>query len=361
MRILGFTDILIKQELMEKAIKRAFPGAEIRFVHWPPSNGDLFSHENLNIEKNGPEVGMPIPGVVEEVKTFDPQVIIAQFAPVTREVIENAKSLEVIGCLRGGVENINVEAASKRNILVFNNGGRTASAVAEFAIAHMLSVSRNIAAAHHALLNGEWYRPQPPISEMYGCTIGLIGFGNVSQKLTERLQGFKVKVLTYDPYVPDEIIEKYGAKTVALNELLRESDFVSLHSRLTPETQNIIGEDEFKLMKPTAYLINTARAGLVDKDALVNALKTKQIRGAALDVFWQEPPAKDDPILQFPNVSLSPHIAGASDQTVWYTVWLFVEGLQDFMKTHQSRSIVNFRPAEQTSIAAKMQIIKSAK
>jgi D-3-phosphoglycerate dehydrogenase len=161
--------------------------------------------------------------------------------------------------------------------------------------------------------------------------------------------------------VPDEIIAKYGAKRVELNELLRESDFVSLHSRLTPETKNIIGEAELNLMKPTAYLINTARAGLVDKDALVNALKTRQIRGAALDVFWQEPPAKDDPILQFPNVSLSPHIAGASDQTAWYTTWLFVEGLQDFMKTKQSRNIVNFRPGEQANIASCMQIIKSAK
>jgi D-3-phosphoglycerate dehydrogenase len=361
MRVLAFTDILIKQELIEKGIKKAFPGAEIRFIAWPPSNGDLFSRENMTIEQNGPEAGMPVPGAVEAVQTFDPQVIIAQFAPVTREVIENAKSLEVIGCLRGGTENINVDAASKRKVLVFNNGGRTASAVAEFAIAHMLSVSRNIAQAHHAMMNGEWFRPQPPISEMFGCTVGLVGFGNVSQKLTERLQGFKVKVLTYDPYVPDEIIEKYGARRVGLNELLRESDFVSLHSRLTPETTNIIGEDEFQLMKPTAYLINTARAGLVDKTALVNALKTKQIRGAALDVFWQEPPAKDDPILQFTNVSLSPHIAGASDQTIWYTVWLFVESLQEFMKTKQSRGIVNFRPGEQLQIAAKMQMVKSAK
>ncbi len=361
MRILGLTDILIKQDLMEKAIKKAFPGAAIQFIHWPPSNGDEFSRENLNMEKNGPEAGMPVPGILEVIKTFDPQVIITQFAPVTRDVIENAHNLEVIGCLRGGVENVNVEAATKRKILVFNNSGRTANAVAEFTIAHMLSVSRNIALAHHALHNGEWFRPEPPISEMYGCTIGLVGFGNVSQKLTERLQGFKIKFLTYDPYVPDEIIAKYGAKRVELNELLRESDFVSLHSRLTPETKNIIGEAELNLMKPTAYLINTARAGLVDKDALVNALKTRQIRGAALDVFWQEPPAKDDPILQFPNVSLSPHIAGASDQTAWYTTWLFVEGLQDFMKTKQSRNIVNFRPGEQANIASCMQIIKSAK
>jgi D-3-phosphoglycerate dehydrogenase len=361
MKILGITDILLPRELMEKGITQAFPQAEVRFLHWPPPNREVMSKENLNVEKNGPEVAMPVPGLLETVKEFDPEVIIAHFAPVTKEVIELAKSLEVIGCLRGGVENVNLEAATKKNILVFNNSGRTANAVAEFALAHMLSVSRNIAVSHHALMNGEWWKPVPPIPEMYGCTIGLVGFGNISQKLTERLQGFKVKILTYDPYVPDDVLAKFGAKRVDLKELLKESDYVSLHSRLTAETKNIIGAAELKLMKPTAYLINTARADLIDKTALINALKAGQIRGVALDVFWQEPPSKDDPILQCRNVSFTPHLAGASDQTIWYTIWLFVEGLQDFMKTHQSRSIVNFKAAEQTKIAAKMKLVKSAK
>ena len=255
---------------------------------------------------------MPVPDILEVVRDFDPEVIITHFAPVTREVIEKAKSLEVIGCLRGGVENINVEAATRKNILVFNNSGRTANAVAEFTLGHMLAVSRNISMGYHALLNGQWWRPETQPSEMYGCTVGLVGFGNVSQKLAERLQGFKVKILAYDPYVPDDILTEYGAKRVELKELLSQSDFVSLHSRLTAETQNIIGEAELKLMKPTAYLINTARAGLIDKTALINALKAKQIKGAALDVFWQEPPSKDDPLLKLNNVSLTPHLAGVT-------------------------------------------------
>src|SRR5208283_5970455 len=122
----------------------------------------------------------------------DPEIIIVHFAPVTHEVIEKAKNLEIIGCLRGGVENINVAAATKRNILVFNNSGRTANAVAEFTLAHMLVVSRNIGMETHLLMNREWKRPEIKPSEMYGCTVGLIGFGNISQKLSERLQGFKV-------------------------------------------------------------------------------------------------------------------------------------------------------------------------
>ena len=323
MRILGLTDLMGTEELMAAGIKKAFPKAEVHYLGWPPSTGAILAKENLNIEKNGAEAGMPIPGIIQTVRDFDPQVVITHYAPVTRETIENAKNLEVIGCLRGGVENINVEAATKKNILVFNNSGRTANAVAEFTIAHMLSVSRNIAVGHHAIVNGEWWRPETLPPEMNGCTIGLVGFGNVSQKLAERLQGFKVKILAYDPYVSDDILAKYGAKRVELKDLLKESDFVSLHSRLTAETKNIIGENELKLMKPSAFLINTARADLVDKSALINALKSRQIKGVALDVFWQEPPEKDDPLLKLNNISLSPHLAGVSDRTKWLTIWLF--------------------------------------
>jgi D-3-phosphoglycerate dehydrogenase len=162
MKILGLTDMVIKEEQLGKVLKETFPKADVRFLQWPPTARDVFSKENLNIEKNGPEVGMPIPGIMEMIKEFDPEVIITHFAPVTGEVIEKAKSLEVIGCLRGGCENINVEAATKRNILVFNNSGRTANAVAEFALAHMLVVSRNTSIGFHALQNGQWWKPEDP-------------------------------------------------------------------------------------------------------------------------------------------------------------------------------------------------------
>jgi D-3-phosphoglycerate dehydrogenase / 2-oxoglutarate reductase len=361
MKILSIADMVIGEQQLGKVLKEVFPAAEVRYLRWPPATRDVFSKENLNIEKNGPEVGMPIPGIVEAVSEFDPEVIIAHFAPVTRKVIEKAKSLEVIGCLRGGVENIKVDAATKRNVLVFNNTGRTANAVAEFALAHMLVVSRNTSIGYHALQNGQWWKPDTLPSELYGSTIGLIGFGAVSQKLAERLRGFNVKILAYDPYIPDEIITEHGAKRVDLKVLLSQSDFISLHSRLTPETKNIIGEAELKLMKPTAYLINTARADLIDKEALINALKNKQIKGAALDVFWQEPLSKDDPLLKLDNVSLTPHLAGATAQTGQRTITLLFESMQEFLKTHKSRAIVNFKSAEQVKIAKTMKLVKSVK
>ena len=361
MKILGLTELAISEQLMDKAIKQILPEAEVRYLKWPAPTPDVLTKENLNIEKNGPEVGMPIPGILEVIKEFNPEVIMTQFAPVTREVIEKAQNLEIIGCLRGGVDNVNLEAATKNSILVFNNSGRTANAVAEFTLGHMLSASRNIGMGTHNLMNREWKRPETRASEMYGCTVGLIGFGNVSQKLAERLQGFKVNILAYDPYVPDDIFTQYGAKRVELKELLHESDFVSLHSRLTPETKNMIGKEEFKLMKPTAYLINTARADLVEKTALINALQTRQIRGAALDVFWQEPLSKDDPIINFSNISITPHLAGSTVQTEWLTISLFLNALKEFLKTHQSRSIVNFKPAEQIKIAGNMKLVKAVK
>jgi D-3-phosphoglycerate dehydrogenase / 2-oxoglutarate reductase len=361
MRILGLTDMVIKEDKMNKAVTDSFPSAEARYLVWPPSARDVFSKENLNIEKNGPEVGIPIPGILQTISEFDPEIIITHFAPVTREAIEKAKSLEMIGCLRGGVENINVEAATKKKVLVFNNSGRTANAVAEYTLAEMLVVSRNTSIGYHALQNGQWWKPETLPSEISGSTVGLIGFGNVAQKLAERLQGFKVKILAYDPYIPDSILAKHGAKRVELRELLSQADFISLHSRLTEETRNIIGEAELKQMKPTAYLINTARADLIDKNALINALQARQIKGAALDVFWQEPLGKDDPLLKLNNASLTPHLAGATIQTGQNTLSLLLESLHEFLKTHQSRSIVNFKSGEQIRIAGNMKLIKSFK
>jgi D-3-phosphoglycerate dehydrogenase len=336
MRILGLLDRTTPKERLDKAIKAALPDAEVQYLTWPHDNLDSFMRDNLNIERNGAEAGTPPPGILDVVSKYDPQVIITQCAPVTRAVIEKARSLEVIACMRGGVENINVEAAAEKNVLVFNNAGRTANAVAEFTVGLMLAVSRNIATGHHEVLNGKWQRPEARPTELYGSTIGLVGFGNIAQKVAERLQGFKVNLLAYDPYVPEESITKFGAKRVELKELLAKSDYVSLHARLTPETEGIIGEEELKLMKPTAYLINSARAGLIDEKALINALGNRQIKGAALDVFWQEPLKNDNPIKNLDNVTLTPHLAGYTVETSMRTITLVVDTLKKIVTNRRT-------------------------
>ncbi|MDD5127374.1 MAG: 2-hydroxyacid dehydrogenase [Dehalococcoidales bacterium] len=358
MRILGLDDMSITRERMDKGIKAVFPDAEVRYLRWPPDNVEVLNRENLKIEKNGAEAGTPPPGIFELLQQFDPQVIMAHFTPVNKAVIEAAKSLEVIGCLRGGVENINVEEATKRKIPVFNNAGRTANAVAEYTVGMMLSASRNIARGHHLIMTGKWWRPDVRPPEIYGCTVGLVGFGNIAQKVAERLKGFNVTILAYDPYVSPDILKEYNAKQVSLSELLKQADYVSLHARASAETKNLIGEAELKLMKPTAYLINTARAELVDEKALNNALKNKQIKGAALDVFWSEPLNTDDPIKTPDNVTLTPHLAGFTYETSLRTISLFLENLKEFLEKHQNRSIVNFKLAQQLEIAKGMKLAR---
>jgi len=356
MRILGLDDMSITRERMDKGVREAFPDTEVRYLRWPPDTPEVFNRENQNIEKNGAEAGTPPPGIFEVLSEFDPEVLIAHFAPVTREVIEKARSLEVIGCLRGGVENINVEAATERNIPVFNNAGRTANAVAEFTVGLMLAVSRNIGRGHHSILSGKWWRPEMRPPEIYGCTVGFVGFGNVAQNAAGRLRGFDVNLLAYDPYTPEDIFAEYGVKRVDLRELLAGSDYVSLHARLTEETEGIIGGEELGLMKPTAYLINTARASLIDEAALIDALKKQQIKGAALDVFWKEPLSENDPLRQLDNVTLTPHLAGFTYETALRTITLFLDNLKEFMEKHQSRSVVNFSLSQQSEIAKNMKL-----
>ena len=358
MRILVLLDMSTFKDRMDKGINETFPVAEVRYLTWPPDTLESFNRENLNIEKNGAEAGTPPPGIFEVLNEFDPEVLITHFTPVTKAVIEKAKSLEVICCLRGGVENVNVEAATIKNVPVFNNAGRTANAVAEFTVGLMLAASRNIGKGHHYILTGKWWRPETRPSEIYGCTVGFIGFGNIAQKVSERLQGFKVNLLVCDPYAPEDVMTKYGAKQVALKELLAASDYVSLHARLTSETKCIIGEEELKLMKPTSYLINTARAGLIDETALVDALKNQQIKGAALDVFWKEPLDDDAPIREMENITLTPHLAGYTIETTLRTISLSLENLKEFVETNQSRSIVNFNLSQQSEIAKNMKLCK---
>ena len=176
--------------------------------------------------------------------------------------------------------------------------------------------------------------------------------------MAERLKGFNVTILVYDPYVSQDVLKGYGAKQVTLPELLKQADYVSLHARASAETKGLIGESELKLMKPTAYLINTARAELVDEKALNNALKNNQIKGAALDVFWDEPLNVDDPIKTLDNATLTPHLAGFTYETSLRTISLFLENLKGFLEKHQNSSVVNFKPTQQLEITKGMKLVQ---
>ena len=228
-----------------------------------------------------------------------------------------ATKLQIIGSCRTEPVNIDVQAATEAGIPVVYAPGRNARAVVEFTIGLIIAESRNIARGHLALAQGIWradlYLYDNAPRELAGQTIGLIGFGHVGSMLPSYLKPFGVRVLAYDPYVHGAVFAERGVERVTdMADLLAESDIVSLHARVTPETIKFIGEKQFRQMKRGAYFVNTARGPMVDYDALYRALTDGHLRGAALETFASEPPPPDWPLLKLPNVTLTPHIAGCS-------------------------------------------------
>ena len=216
-------------------------------------------------------------------------IIVRSETRVTADVIGAARKLQVIGRAGIGVDNIDVAAATDKGVVVVNAPTGNVISAAEHAIGLMLALARNIPQADAALKRGAWDRLRFMGSELRGKTVGVIGLGQVGSEVARRGRGLEMRVIAHDPFVPEERAQVLGVEMVALEELLRQSDFVSLHATLTEETENLIGERELRLMKPTARLINTARGGIVDEEALATALEEGWIAGAALDVFSEEP------------------------------------------------------------------------
>jgi len=244
------------------------------------------------------------------------QVLLTHVGPVTQAVIEAGDALRIIGCCRGGPVNVNVAAASAARIPVVNAPGRNSLAVVEFTVGLILAECRGIGRAHAALSKGVWlgdlYRYDRTGRELRGQTIGLVGLGAVAQLLVPYLQPFGLRVIAFDPFVTPERFAELGVEAVSFEELLRQSDIVSLHARVTPQTAGMMGAAQFAAMKRGSYLINTARGPLVDYDALYTALASGHLAGAGIDCFPEEPPPANWPLLSLPNVTLTPHIAGSS-------------------------------------------------
>jgi D-3-phosphoglycerate dehydrogenase len=314
MKLVGIGDLFIPCQYIKKFFQEFSRfGIEVNVLDWKHENFDQLQHDNLKVEQGGSDAIEPPDYIMKAVQDAD--IIITHFCTITRQLIDSCSNLKIIGVLRAGYENINVDYAKGKNILVFNTPGRNADAVSDFTIGMMISECRNIAKGHHGLKNGEWIRTYPnykTIPDLPGRTVGLIGLGEIGLKVAKKLCGFDMQILGYDPYANKELVETYEVKLVSLDELLSSSDFVSIHARLTEENRHMIGERELGLMKPTAYFINTARAGLVDEHALYNALKSKKIAGAAIDVFEKEPPGKDHPLVTLENITITPHMAGGS-------------------------------------------------
>jgi len=274
---------------------------------------DPIHDEGLNIlRKGGLEVDY-VPQITREelLKVVDQYdaIIVRSRTKVDVEVLRRAIRLKVIGRAGVGVDNIDVEEAKKRGIKVLRTPEGPSVSVAELTLALMLCLARMVPYADRAMKDGKWVKRELMGVELKGKKLGIVGFGRIGYEVARRAKAFEMEVLVYD-VILDKLMDRVrevGARGLGFEELLRESDFVSIHVPLTPQTRHMIGEGELKAMKPTAYLINTSRGGVVDEEALLRALKEGWIAGAALDVYEVEPPTNME-LIRLPNVVCTPHI-----------------------------------------------------
>jgi len=233
---------------------------------------------------------------------------------LTADVLPRLPRCRAIMRSGSGLDDLPVAAARARGLLVANTPEAIAETVAEHAVAMLLGLARRLAEHDRAVRRGEWYSgPDGARWHVRGQTLGLVGFGLIAREVVAMLQGFRMRFLAHDPYAPEADLRAQGADPVALETLLRESDFVSLHCPLTPQTKGLLDARAFAAMKPGALLINTSRGGVVDEAALLEALQSGRLGGAALDVLEQEPPRGDHPLLRLEQVLFTPHIAAFSD------------------------------------------------
>ncbi|WP_428909918.1 2-hydroxyacid dehydrogenase [Niallia sp. Krafla_26] len=297
------------------------------------------------IETQGPE-NVEIPeGIFEELETAD--YLLLHYAPVSRKMVECANNLKLIGTCRGGMENVNIPACDEKRIPVLHVF-RNVEPVADFTIGLMFAETRNIARAHHAILEGNWRKTfvnDPYKTTLSQLKVGIYGLGNISKAVIRRLNALGVEVLANSNHANLESLEKEGLKLqlVDVETLFSESDIVSLHARVTLENKNVVNKRLLDLMKPSGYLINTARPDLVNKEDLIDALKHHRIAGAALDVFWTEPIDTNDEILQLDNVTFTTHIAGDTVDAIPKSPYLLRDVLNDYFKNKKSSFQVNLK------------------
>lgn len=250
-------------------------------------------------------------GLLASIARYD-ALIVRSRTKVTKEVLAAAENLKVVGRAGVGVDNIDVEAATERKVVVVNAPTASTVSVAELAIGHMLSLFRHLPQADRSVKEGKWEKKKLEGRELSGKTLGLLGSGRIGAEVAKRVQAFGMRVIAHDPYLPQATAEDLEIALVDQDVLFRDADVISVHAALTSETEGMVGARELSLMKKTGILVNCARGEIVQEAALDKALRDGTIAGAALDVFPREPPT-GSPLLSAPNIVFTPHL-GASTQ-----------------------------------------------
>ncbi|MGQ0631677.1 MAG: phosphoglycerate dehydrogenase [Sporichthyaceae bacterium] len=240
-------------------------------------------------------------------------VLIRSATQIDVEALAAAKKLKVVARAGVGLDNVDVPAATKAGVMVVNAPQSNITSAAELAVALLLASARNVSQAHSALKKGKWARSKYTGVEVAEKTVGVVGLGRIGALVAQRLAAFEVTLIAYDPYVPAARAAQLGVRLVSLEELLRESDFITVHLPKTPETAGLIGEEALRTVKPTVHIINAARGGIVDEAALYSALKEGRVAGAGLDVYAKEP-CTDSPMFELDNVVATPHLGASTDE-----------------------------------------------
>ena len=307
---------------------------------------DELSPEGMSLfeKEKGFSVSVKTKLPLEELKTQIADAdacVVRSGTQITKEVIQAAKKLKAIGRAGVGLDNVDVEAASKRGIVVINTpGGNTVSA-AEHTFCLLMSLARNIPRANDSLKKGEWERKKFTGVELYDKTLGVIGLGRIGTEVAKRAQSFGMKIVAYDPYLRAEKAMQLGVEALSLEDLLKVSDFVTLHMPLQADNKYILGEKEIEKMKKGARIVNCARGGLIDEKALLKAIESGKIAGAALDVFEAEPPPKDSALIKLPQVIATPHLGASTEEAQIAVAVDVAKSLIDFFNGKGTKNAVN--------------------
>jgi D-3-phosphoglycerate dehydrogenase len=305
---------------------------------------DKLSDEAVKIFKdNGIETvvktGLSEEELIKELETCDGLVVRSATKP-NKNIIEKSKRLKVIGRAGIGVDNIDLEAATNNGKVVMNTPFGNSITTAEHAITLLLSTARQIPFADKTTHDGKWEKSSIKGVEVTGKTLGIIGCGNIGTIVANRALGLQFKVIVFDPFLQNEKAKEMGVEKVELNDLFKRSDFITLHTPLTEKTKNIINKESFSIMKKGVRIVNCARGGLVDEDALKENLESGHVASAALDVFVNEPP-KDSPLLGTKNLIMTPHLGASTTEAQEKVALQVAEQISDYLKTGAITNAVN--------------------
>ncbi len=297
---------------------------------------DILKKEGIQVDA---KPGLPPDEIKKIIGSYD-GLVVRSGTKVTADIIAEAKEMKVIGRAGAGVDNIDVPAATRKGIVVMNTPGGNTISTAEHTMALMLSLARNVPQAFHDLQNGKWERKKYTGTELFSKTLGVIGLGKVGREVATRAKAFGMNVIGYDPLLASDVAMKLGIELVSLDEIYKLSDFITVHTPLTEETRGILGEKAFGLCKQGVRVINCARGGIIDEQALLKALENGKVAGAAFDVFVKEPPG-DNPLLKHPKVIATPHLGASTEEAQEKVAKQIGEELADFFNGRGIAGAVN--------------------